>query len=170
MSFEAYGTGEGLTGTVYGDTFKLIVVDDIRLSSRIGVGIQLLFTGCACTRNHSCVDDLELAIFLLTSLDEESSVAQLRLRCPCNHYCARHLIARRTEVNEFNRRINRQRIIYAIPRRAVIAVVPVVDYASYIPSAFFCGKFPSVYPCAVGRVVTFVTSHPSRLTLRGLLL
>ena len=56
MSFEAYGTGECPTGTVYGDTFKLIVVNDIRLSDRIGVGIKLLFAGCACTRNLCRVD------------------------------------------------------------------------------------------------------------------
>ena len=80
MSFKAYGAGESLTGPVYRDTFQLVIVYDVRLSSRIGVGIQLLFTRCACTRNHRRIDDLELSVPLVTPLDEESSVAQLRLR------------------------------------------------------------------------------------------
>ena len=78
MPFQADATRERLTITVERDIFYLVVVDDVGLSSCIRIGIGLLFAGRACALDHCRVDDLEPAISLLTPLDEESSVVQLR--------------------------------------------------------------------------------------------
>ena len=98
MSFEADAVGERLTITVKRYVFNLVVVYDVRLSSSIREGIELLFAGCACARDHSSIDDLELTVALLTALDKESSVVQFRLRRPSNHHSTSRLITHRTEV------------------------------------------------------------------------
>ena len=98
MPFQADAMGERLTVSVEGHVFNLVVVYDIRLRSCIRKGIELLLTGCACARDHGSIDDLELAVSLLRTLDKESSVIQLRLGRPCDHRCASRLVARRTEV------------------------------------------------------------------------
>ena len=98
MPFQADATCQRLTIPVKRYILYLVVVDDIGLSSCILVCIELLFTGCARTLDHCRIDDLELAIALLTPLDKESSVVQLRLRRPGNHHRASVFITRRTEV------------------------------------------------------------------------
>ena len=82
MPFQADATRQRLMIPVKRDILYLVVVDDVGLSSRILVCIGLLFTGCARALDHCCVDDLELAVALLTPLDVESSVVQLRLGRP----------------------------------------------------------------------------------------
>ena len=80
MPFQADATRQRLTIPIKRYIFYLVVVYDVGLSSRIFIRIELLFARCACARDHCCVDDFELAVALLTPLDEESSVVQLRLR------------------------------------------------------------------------------------------
>ena len=98
MPFQADTTRQRLTIPIKRYIFNLVVVDDIRLSSRIRIGIELLFTRCARTRDHCRIDDLELSIALLTPLDKESSVVQLRLRRPCNHHRTSVFLTFRTEL------------------------------------------------------------------------
>ena len=98
MSLQADATCQRLTIPIKRNILYLVVVDDIRLRSRIRVGIELLLTTCARTRNHRRIDDLKLTIALVTPLDEEASVVQLRLRRPRNHHGTRRFIAGRTEM------------------------------------------------------------------------
>ena len=98
MAFKADAVGKCLTIPVKRYIFNLVVVYDIGSSSCIVIRIELLLTDRACTGNHSCIDDFEFAVSLLTPLDEESSVVQLRLGRPRNHHCASDLITGRTEV------------------------------------------------------------------------
>ena len=93
MPFEAGAEGERLTIAVKRYVFNLVVVYDVRLSSSIREGIELLFAGSACARDHGSIDDLELTVALLAALDKESSVIQLRLRRPCDHRCASRFVA-----------------------------------------------------------------------------
>ena len=85
MPFQADATRQRLTIPVKRDVLYLVVVDDIRLCSRIRIRIELLFARGTCTGDHRGVDHLEIAVRLIAPLDEESSVVQLRLRRPRNH-------------------------------------------------------------------------------------
>ena len=64
VPFQADAVSQRLTVTVKGDILYLIVVDDIRLRSRIRISIELLFTCGASTRDHGGIDDHKLAISL----------------------------------------------------------------------------------------------------------
>ena len=138
MPFEATHA-ECLTGTVYGDTFKSVVVDELRFCGLIGVGIGLPFAGCACARDYSRIDDLELTVSGCASFDVEACTVHLRFGYPFDSDWPIRFFTRRAEFGEFHR----QRGTCAIPRRAVIAVVPIVGIVLYyIPETFLGGKFP----------------------------
>ena len=98
MAFKADAVGQCLTVPIKRYIFNLVVVYDIGLSSCIRIHVELLLTGCTCALDHCRVDDFELSIALLTPLDKESSVIQLRLRRPGNHRCASVSITGRTEM------------------------------------------------------------------------
>ena len=103
MPFQADATRQRLTIPVKRDILYLVVVDDIRLRSRIRIRVELLLTCGASPRDHRRIDHLEIAVRLITPLDEESSVVQLGLRRPRNHHLTCLFITHRTEVGEFHR-------------------------------------------------------------------
>lgn len=73
MPFEATHA-EYLTGTVYGDTFNLIIVDDIWFCGLIGVGIGLSLVSCTCAGNHG--DNFEITVSGCASFDVEACTVE----------------------------------------------------------------------------------------------
>ena len=98
MAFKADAVGKRLTIPIKRDIFYLVVIDNIQLSSRIRIRIELLLTGRARARDHYGIDNLELSITLPTPLNKEPSVIQLRLRRPRNHHRTSVFLTFRTEV------------------------------------------------------------------------
>ena len=136
MAFKADAVGKCLTIPVKRYIFNLVVVYDIGLSSCILIRIELLLTACTCALDHSCIDDFEFAVSLLTPLDKESSVVQLRLGRPCNHHCASDLITGRNGSVKVQQAMHRQHGIQVCRHRSVSHSSCSHGYASLVRNSY----------------------------------